>query len=205
MRPGFCFSSHSAAPVAVAAAWLLTSAVIKPIHDLAKATDAITRGDLQQRVPVRSGDEVGRLGASFNTMAEALARSRSEIEEVNRQLVQRNAELSVTTAIAGAVSGSLELEQILDDALDAVLDSLRFKAGWVFLEDSENGCLSLAASRGFSQAPSKEQVGNAPENCACRRTMGTSQANVVKDIPVCLQASLASLSATAWHVTSAFR
>ena len=182
-----------AAPVAVAAAWLLTSAVIKPIHDLAKATDAITRGDLQQRVPVRSGDEVGRLGASFNTMAEALARSRSEIEEVNRQLVQRNAELSVTTAIAGAVSGSLELEQILDDALDAVLDSLRFKAGWVFLEDSENGCLSLAASRGFSQAPSKEQVGNAPENCACRRTMGTSQANVVKDIPVCLQASLASL------------
>ena len=175
-----------AAPVAVVAAWVLTSVVIKPIHDLAKATDAITRGDFRQRVPVRSGDEAGRLGASFNTMAEALARSRSEIEEVNRQLVQRNAELSVTTAIAMALSGSLELEQILDDSLGAVLELLRFNAGWVFLEDSEDGCLCLAASRGFSEAPLKEQVGNAPENCICRRTMASNQAYVVEDIPVCL-------------------
>src|SRR5208283_5204365 len=57
-----------AAPIAIVAAWLLTAVVIKPIHDLAKATDAITRGDFRQRVPVRSGDEAGQLGASFNTM-----------------------------------------------------------------------------------------------------------------------------------------
>ena len=126
-------------------------------------------------------------------MAEALARSRSEIEEVNRQLVQRNAELSVTTAIATALSGSLELEQILDDALGAVLELLRFQAGWVFLEDSENGCLSLAASRGFSEAPLKEQVGNAPENCNCRRTMETDQAYVVEDIPACLHSRRAAI------------
>jgi signal transduction histidine kinase len=182
-----------AAPIAILAAWLLTSVVIKPIHDLAKATDAITRGDFRQRVPVRSGDEVGRLGASFNAMAEALDRSRSEIEEVNRQLVQRNAELSVTTAIATALSGSLELEHILDDALGTVLELLRFSAGWVFLEDSENGCLSLAASRGFSDAPLREQVGNAPENCNCRRTMDTSQAYVVDDIPACLQSRRAAI------------
>jgi len=42
---------------------------------------------------VWTNDEIGRLAAAFNSMTEALARSRDEIEQFNRQLLRRNEEL----------------------------------------------------------------------------------------------------------------
>ncbi len=49
---------------------LLVSSVTKPLHLLAVAAQALERGDMHARVPVRSNDELGQLAATFNTMAE---------------------------------------------------------------------------------------------------------------------------------------
>jgi two-component system NtrC family sensor kinase len=46
-------------------------------------------GDLAARVPVRSKDEMGRLGRSWNEMTEDLQRARGELEGLNRTLEQR--------------------------------------------------------------------------------------------------------------------
>ncbi|MHB8843159.1 MAG: PAS domain S-box protein [Nitrospirota bacterium] len=56
---------------------VLAISITKPIHLLAVAVEAMERGDLRARVPVRSDDEVGHLAAAFNTMAE----TREKIEE----------------------------------------------------------------------------------------------------------------------------
>jgi class 3 adenylate cyclase len=52
---------------------LVTRSVLQPVDRLLEATDAVKKGDLDARVPVTSGDELGRLAGSFNEMMEGLS------------------------------------------------------------------------------------------------------------------------------------
>jgi adenylate cyclase len=52
---------------------LVTRSVLQPVDDLLEATEAVKRGDLDARVPITSGDEMGRLAGSFNAMMEGLS------------------------------------------------------------------------------------------------------------------------------------
>ncbi len=52
----------------------------RPIQLLARATQAIAKGDMLHKVEVRRNDELGQLGASFNAMLGALSASRRELE-----------------------------------------------------------------------------------------------------------------------------
>jgi adenylate cyclase len=52
---------------------LLSRSILRPVDDLLDATAAVKRGDLDARVPVVSGDELGVLAASFNEMMEGLS------------------------------------------------------------------------------------------------------------------------------------
>ena len=52
---------------------LVTRSVLQPVDDLLEATGAVKRGDLDARVPVTSGDEMGRLAGSFNEMMQGLS------------------------------------------------------------------------------------------------------------------------------------
>ncbi len=179
----------AAAILGALGACLLTSLIVNPILQLATASEAIRTGNLQPRVSVNGADEVGRLAASFNAMADALARSRGEIEEVNQQLVRRNTGLLVLIAVAGAVSRSLHLDDILSRALEEVRLLLKVKVGWILLK-ADGGRLTLAAASGFSEAFSPEVIETMPEHCACRQTLAGGQARVVDASPVCLRGGL---------------
>lgn len=52
---------------------LVTRSVLQPVGDLLEATEAVKRGDLDARVPITSGDEMGRLAGSFNEMMQGLS------------------------------------------------------------------------------------------------------------------------------------
>jgi class 3 adenylate cyclase len=52
---------------------LLTKSILRPVDDLLEATEAVKRGDLDARVPVASGDELGVLAGSFNEMMQGLS------------------------------------------------------------------------------------------------------------------------------------
>ncbi len=52
---------------------LVTRSVLQPVDELLEATEAVKQGDLDARVPITSGDELGRLAASFNEMMEGLS------------------------------------------------------------------------------------------------------------------------------------
>ncbi|MEE8390354.1 MAG: ATP-binding protein [Anaerolineae bacterium] len=54
---------------------LLVRQITAPVGAMSAAAEAIAGGDLNRRVPIASGDEIGRLGRSFNRMAESLARA----------------------------------------------------------------------------------------------------------------------------------
>jgi signal transduction histidine kinase len=59
----------------LAALWLARS-IARPITRLTQATEALARGEYAHRVDARGRDEIGRLGASFNAMAEQMQRAR---------------------------------------------------------------------------------------------------------------------------------
>jgi adenylate cyclase len=51
---------------------LVTKSILGPVRDLLASTERVKSGDLSARVPVVSGDEVGRLARSFNEMMTGL-------------------------------------------------------------------------------------------------------------------------------------
>jgi two-component system NtrC family sensor kinase len=63
--------------------------VLRPVRELVEGTRAIARGEFGQRIAVRSADEIGELGASFNRMADALGRTRAELDALVATLEQR--------------------------------------------------------------------------------------------------------------------
>jgi signal transduction histidine kinase len=76
-----------AAGAAGLAALLLTAAlsrrILGPVEALTTAARKMEKGDLSQRVTVRSQDEIGELARAFNAMADGLAR----IEQLRRHMV----------------------------------------------------------------------------------------------------------------------
>jgi histidine kinase len=69
--------------IGLVASWLLSASVVSPLRDLTKASRRISEGHYAERVPVRSGDELGTLAAGFNIMAEKL----EQVEAMRRQLI----------------------------------------------------------------------------------------------------------------------
>ncbi len=75
-----------------------------------------------------------------------------ETQEKERRLRQKAvARLQAINAVCGIVTGSLELEQILNGALDKVLEVTGLPVGLIFFLDKQSQELVLAAYRGISE------------------------------------------------------
>lgn len=61
-------------------AYFVTRSLLRPIRNLSRAMSKVAEGDLHQRVPVTSNDEVGELTGQFNKMVEGL-RERERFRE----------------------------------------------------------------------------------------------------------------------------
>ena len=66
----------AAVVVAVVMSLLIARRITSPIHKMAAVTEKIAEGDYSQRVEVESGDEIGSLAHSLNSMAGSLEESR---------------------------------------------------------------------------------------------------------------------------------
>jgi signal transduction histidine kinase len=60
---------------------LVARGFIRPLRELAAGASAFGRGDLEHRIDIVSGDEVGEVALEFNRMADSLAANRRELEE----------------------------------------------------------------------------------------------------------------------------
>ncbi|MHC4295553.1 MAG: sensor histidine kinase [Planctomycetota bacterium] len=84
--------------------FLVHRMVYVPLRDLESGAKRLSSGNLEQLIPVRSGDEFGRLATSFNTMTQALKQSELELREWGHTLEQkvekRTGELRIAEAEA---------------------------------------------------------------------------------------------------------
>jgi two-component system sensor histidine kinase DegS len=80
-----------------------------------------------------------------------------ETQEREKRLRQEIASrLRTTNAVTSIVTGSLELEQVLNGALDKVLEVMRVKVASIYLLDEGTSELVLTAYRGLSPACARE-------------------------------------------------
>ena len=104
--------------VLFAATWLalfLSKYVTRPVAALAEATQEISRGRFDYRVPVQAGDELGQLVESFNRMASDLEESRTQITTSSRELAEANVALEqrrrqIETILESIPTGVLSLD-----------------------------------------------------------------------------------------------
>src|SRR5262249_30255037 len=71
-----------------------TRAVSRPGCEAGKLAQAMAKGDLRQRIPLKQKDEVGQLADATNTLAESLTRIVTEIQKVSESLAGSAADLS---------------------------------------------------------------------------------------------------------------
>ncbi|GKT09951.1 ATP-binding protein [Desulforhabdus sp. TSK] len=74
-------------------AFAVSRRVSMPIVQVADAAERMAEGDLQQKIPFSSKDEVGRLAASFNTMAQRLGESIASLHRKEESLQKAYDEL----------------------------------------------------------------------------------------------------------------
>ena len=87
-------------------AWLMSRSITRPITKISNAVSGFARGELDRRVDIRRGDELGDLANDFNSMAKEL----SNLETSRRGFVANvSHELrSPLTSMQGYVQGMLD-------------------------------------------------------------------------------------------------
>ncbi len=107
--------------------------ILKSILGFIEATRIYNDGKLDYRIEIKSKDEVGELGKSFNNMAEAVAQSRVEIEtkvlEQTKEIKskaqdlaeQKDAVLNILEDVEGEKNKAEELSRIVDDAREPII------------------------------------------------------------------------------------
>ncbi len=117
---------------AILGAILFSRRMVTTLKTLSRSAQDIAAGNLQQRVPVESWDEIGQLARSFNAMTERLSASNCEREaaendlrklnqELEDRVTARTADLEQTNAIL--VSKEEETRSIVEHMEDCVVTS----------------------------------------------------------------------------------
>ena len=115
-------------------AFLLSRTLTRPIRELTAATHAVSAGQLEHAVPIRSRDELGELAASFNRMNVELARSTGLRRQMTADIAHElRTPVSVILGHAeavhdGVIPASLETFEIIRDEaerLDSLIEDLR--------------------------------------------------------------------------------
>lgn len=82
LLPRLGLAGLGAGVVAVIFSLILASRITTPIAQMTRASQAMARGDLEQRIEVDGNDEVGRLASAFNQMSAQISRSNHAMRDL---------------------------------------------------------------------------------------------------------------------------
>lgn len=97
----------------------------RPVAELKKVSQAMTRGELGNRVPIHTNDEIADLGRSFNLMAEAIENKITQLTNLSD--------------IALAISSELEWERVVGIVMEKGMQLTGSQAAAIVLFDEARG------------------------------------------------------------------
>jgi GAF domain-containing protein/HAMP domain-containing protein len=136
------------------ASLVLSSWLLRPISSLTQTASDIADGNLDARAEIRTVDEIGQLGETFNRMAdqlkEMLSTLEARVDERTADLEQRALQLQAAAEVGKAVANLRDLSSLLGQIVHLISDRFGFYHVGVFLLDDqgENAILRAANSQG---------------------------------------------------------
>jgi len=126
-----------AVALALAAAWLIASRISRPLKAMAASAEAVGRGRIPEPLPVDGTDELARLAAAFNAMAEDLERhekDRSEVlagisHDLRTPLTRLRLEAEMSVADESARQGIVADIEQMEAVISQFMDYARGEAG----------------------------------------------------------------------------
>jgi signal transduction histidine kinase/CheY-like chemotaxis protein len=145
LRDLFIIVGVAGIALALILTFLFTAKLRKQIIDLSEATEKTREGNFKNKIPIRSKDEIGRLGQAFNIMLDELEKNQKSKKEYSDFITLINQNPS--------------LYEISEAALIKIIKTCSFAIGALYsVEDDE---LKLLSSYGYSSAKNikKEEFG----------------------------------------------
>jgi len=107
----------------------LARAITRPVTRLAEAAAHLSTGDLSVQVPVTSGDEIGRLSATFNETVQKLrgqvqTEAERDREKAQREELQHNIGRFLDTVMDVAGGDLTRRGEVTADVLGSVVDAI---------------------------------------------------------------------------------
>lgn len=146
----------------------LNNLVVRNVRELTHLTSQVAKGDYTSRANIRTQDEMGLLGQSFNEMTEQLqqlvnnleqrvaerteqlAARTLELERTSRNLDRRVGQMNAISTITRSISGIHNLNDLLPHVARLISEQLGYEHTGVFLldETGEYAVLQAASSEG---------------------------------------------------------
>ncbi len=99
--------------IAIVLTWFLMSILLnrfvsRPVAALVRTMESVEAGKLDRRVDIRSGDELGRLGRSFNEMIRKLSDAQAELEKLHHRQLARADRLASLGEMAAGIAHEIK-------------------------------------------------------------------------------------------------
>jgi signal transduction histidine kinase len=142
---------------ALTALWLARS-MVRPINVLQEGAQRIGEGDLEQKIEIRTGDELEALAGQFNRMTEQLRESYSGLE---RKVEERTAELketldqqTATAEILQVISSSTsDVQPVFDAIVKSAQRLMSAKAAALLLRRESEFFVAAYSAPGLDSIP----------------------------------------------------
>ncbi len=119
--------------------------VSDPIRELIDVLRKIERGDLSQRVPVTSTDELATVATHFNRM---LARFEELQSTLEHQVAERTKQISASNEVGRVASSILDPDELLSKVINLFTDRFNYYYAAIYLLDPSGKWAELKAATG---------------------------------------------------------
>jgi signal transduction histidine kinase len=130
---------------------LLTRRVTTPLRQLTDAADAVATGDLEQRVQTARGDELGRLAASFNAMAQHIGASHAELRRSRDETLRASARLGRLQEVTAALASAVDVDAVARVVVEQGVAAVGAAAGVIFVRSADGAELTLVRADGYTR------------------------------------------------------
>ncbi len=137
--------SGAALTLGAVLAWLISRSVSQPVRSVIKVFEKIQSGDLSQRAPIISTDEIGELAVYFNRMVSRLEELQGDLE---RQVQQRTEQLRATNEVGQIASGILDEDKLAREVVNLITARFEYYHAAIFIVDTTNAWAELKEATG---------------------------------------------------------
>jgi putative methionine-R-sulfoxide reductase with GAF domain len=116
-----------------------------PIIRLTTVAEQISAGNMTAQAQVETGDEIGTLAATFNSMT---AQLQNTLQNLEQRVADRTRALATATEVSRRLSTILDEKQLVTEVVEQVQKAYNYYHGQIYLLDESGKTLVLAGATG---------------------------------------------------------